>query len=202
MLIDSSNYTTLEFGELKNITESNYFAGYDPVANKAYSAVYSSSDVNNVEYKIYDAAFDPSSNIADEIARDTFNSQELLKPSKKIVESKTQEQPLRFGVVIKAENEDQGSDSDSLSEDNADLFQAVVETKKTKLPKKIEPVLKAAKSKPNSNYAMFYSLIDFLTCRLNNRINKGLLRSDSQSYYDEDGFLQNVLCTPFVLETN
>ena len=171
MLIDSSNYTTLEFGELKNITESNYFAGYDPVANKAYSAVYSSSDVNNVEYKIYDAAFDPSSNIADGIARDTFNSQELLMPSKKIVESKTQEQPLRFGVVIKAENEDQGSDSDSFSEDNADLFQAVIETKKAKLPKKIEPVLKAAKSKPNSNYAMFYSLIDFLTCRLNNRIN-------------------------------
>lgn len=49
---------------------------------------------------------------------------------------------------------------------------------------------------------MFYSAIDFLTQQLNSLINKGLLMSERQDFYQEDGFLQNVLYTPFALDTN
>ena len=121
-LIDSSNYTVLQCDHLSKISGSENFTGFDLVANKIYTAEYPSKNTKLVEYKVWDSAFDPSLNFADELARDIFNTQVLESSSTKKAEEKKQ-QPLRFGVLLKGEGESEGSNSDSEWDEKAqDIF--------------------------------------------------------------------------------
>lgn len=131
VLIDSKNYTVLEFGKLENICKRENFAGYDPVANKAYFAEYNSSDATKVEYKVLKCEFDPSSNIADDTLRNALNKQELESPVTKKDEALKKSAPV-FRVLMKVDDESDTSDTDSNSGDKQpDLFQTIVSKEKT-----------------------------------------------------------------------
>ena len=106
-------------------------------------------------------------------------------------------------MLLKGEGESEGSNSDSEWDEKAqDIFKIAGGSEKTKKESKEVSQVKVEKVKPNWNFRLFYSLIDFLTCRLNLLVNKGLLGNDNQNFSSESGFLESVLSTPFVLDTN